>query len=174
MKLDFSQQFFSLENIKFHQNPSSGSQIVPCGQRDGRMDRYDEAYSRFHNFANAPKRSGRGTINRVVYKVIFLQAFLWCLMMACSSRRNMSFLWPDVSPLCKPCRHVWKQRRNFNLGARGVNGPLQPLALYPWGKSLGRHCIGGWVGPRSTLDALGKIPFPLLDVEPRSDVWLSP
>jgi hypothetical protein len=30
-------------HIKFHENPSSGSRIVPCGQ----MDRHDEANSRF-------------------------------------------------------------------------------------------------------------------------------
>ena len=57
---------------------------------DGRTDRQDEASSRFRNFANAPKRSGKGTLYRVVYKVIFLQVFLWCLMMACSSSRNVS------------------------------------------------------------------------------------
>ena len=32
--------------MKFHQNPSSGSQAVPCGQTDGR----DEANSRFSQF----------------------------------------------------------------------------------------------------------------------------
>jgi hypothetical protein len=26
-------------NIKFHRNPSNGSQVVPCGQTDGRTDR---------------------------------------------------------------------------------------------------------------------------------------
>jgi len=46
-------------NIKFHQNPSSGSRFVPCGQKEGRKagrkegrtdrqtDRHDEANSRF-------------------------------------------------------------------------------------------------------------------------------
>jgi hypothetical protein len=40
-----------LSNIKFRENPSSGSRIVPCGQKDGGMDgqtgRHDEANSRF-------------------------------------------------------------------------------------------------------------------------------
>jgi len=37
MELEFSQQFFEkYSNIKFHENPSSGSRVVPCGQRDGR------------------------------------------------------------------------------------------------------------------------------------------
>jgi len=34
-------------NIKFHENPSSGSRIVPCGQTDGLVDRHDEANSYF-------------------------------------------------------------------------------------------------------------------------------
>jgi hypothetical protein len=34
-------------NVKFHQNLSSGSRVVPCG--------HDEAIVAFPNFANAPK-----------------------------------------------------------------------------------------------------------------------
>jgi len=33
-------------NTKFHENPSSGSRVVPCGQ----MDRHDEANSRLSQF----------------------------------------------------------------------------------------------------------------------------
>jgi hypothetical protein len=43
---------------KFHENPSSGNRVVPCGQTDGRTDRHDEANSLFFffcNFADAPK-----------------------------------------------------------------------------------------------------------------------
>ena len=32
------------KNIKFHENPSSGSRVVPCG----RTDRHDDANSRLH------------------------------------------------------------------------------------------------------------------------------
>jgi len=47
-------------NIKFHENPSSGSWAVPCGRKDGwtdrlTSDRHDEANSRFSQFANALK-----------------------------------------------------------------------------------------------------------------------
>jgi hypothetical protein len=32
---EFSRQFFEkYSNIKFHENPSSGSRVVPCGQKD--------------------------------------------------------------------------------------------------------------------------------------------
>ena len=36
----------SLNIMKFHENPSSGSRVVPCGQ----TDRQDEANSRFSQF----------------------------------------------------------------------------------------------------------------------------
>jgi hypothetical protein len=44
MKLEFSRHIFEkYSNIKFHENPSSGSRIIPCGQTDG----HDEADNRF-------------------------------------------------------------------------------------------------------------------------------
>jgi hypothetical protein len=44
MKLEFSRQIFEqTSNIKFYENPSIGSRVVPCGQ----TDRHDEANSRF-------------------------------------------------------------------------------------------------------------------------------
>jgi hypothetical protein len=43
--------FEKYSNIKFHENPSSGSLVVPCGQTDGRRaDRHDEVNSRFSKF----------------------------------------------------------------------------------------------------------------------------
>jgi hypothetical protein len=62
MKLEFSQQFFEkFSNIKFHENPFSGSQVVPCVRPEGRMDGRDGMTDTkklivvFRNFANAPK-----------------------------------------------------------------------------------------------------------------------
>jgi hypothetical protein len=50
-KLQFSQQIFEKSsNIKFHENPSSGSRVVPCERTD--MTKLIVA---FRNFANAPK-----------------------------------------------------------------------------------------------------------------------
>jgi hypothetical protein len=50
-KLQFSQQIFGkYSNIKFHENPSSGSRVVPSGRTDGRTDSLDEANSRFSQF----------------------------------------------------------------------------------------------------------------------------
>jgi len=51
MKLEFSRQFFEkYSNIKFHENPSSGSRVVSCGQMDGQTDRHGEANSSFLQF----------------------------------------------------------------------------------------------------------------------------
>jgi hypothetical protein len=37
MKLEFFRQNFEKHlDIKFHKNPSSGSRVVPCGQKEGR------------------------------------------------------------------------------------------------------------------------------------------
>jgi hypothetical protein len=47
----FRQIFENDSSIKFHENPSSGSPVVPCGQ----TERHDEANGRFSHFANAPK-----------------------------------------------------------------------------------------------------------------------
>jgi len=38
MKLEFpGQTFEKYSNIKFHENPSSGSTAVPCGQTNGQI-----------------------------------------------------------------------------------------------------------------------------------------
>jgi hypothetical protein len=51
MKLKFSRQIFEKSsNIKFHENPSRRSRVIPYGRTDGRMDRHDEANSRFSQF----------------------------------------------------------------------------------------------------------------------------
>jgi hypothetical protein len=47
MKLEHSLQIFEkYSNIKFNENPSIGSRVVPCG----RTDRPDEATIRFSQF----------------------------------------------------------------------------------------------------------------------------
>jgi hypothetical protein len=53
MKLEFSRQILEIySNIKFHENPSSGSRVVACGQTD--MTKLIVA---FRNFANAPQNT---------------------------------------------------------------------------------------------------------------------
>ena len=48
--IEFSRQFLEYSNTKFHENPSSGSRVVPCGQTEWRTDRHDKANCRFSQF----------------------------------------------------------------------------------------------------------------------------
>jgi len=66
IKLEFSRQIFeNSSNIEFHEHPSSGSRVVPCGLGDGRAnartdgqtDNREEIIVSFLSFANAPKNS---------------------------------------------------------------------------------------------------------------------
>jgi len=53
--LEFSQHFFEkFSNVKCHENLSSRSWLVPCGQTDGRKD-ITKLIVAFRNFADAPK-----------------------------------------------------------------------------------------------------------------------
>jgi hypothetical protein len=52
MKLEFSRRIFEKStNTKFHENPSSGSRVVPCGRKD-----MTKLIVTFRNFANVPKK----------------------------------------------------------------------------------------------------------------------
>jgi len=52
MKFEISGHVFEkLSNIKFHENPSSERQVVPCGQTDGQTNEYDKANSSFLQFS---------------------------------------------------------------------------------------------------------------------------
>ena len=52
MKFEFSRHILEkVLNIKFRQNPSSGSRVVPCGQTD-----MTKVIVAFRNFTNAPKK----------------------------------------------------------------------------------------------------------------------
>jgi len=49
MKFEFSLEIFEkYSNVKFHENPSSGSRVVPCGP----TDRHEEVFRYFANARN--------------------------------------------------------------------------------------------------------------------------
>ena len=55
MKLEFLRQIFEKSsNIKFHEDPSSGSQVIPRGRTDKRAE-MTMLILAFRNFAKAPK-----------------------------------------------------------------------------------------------------------------------
>ena len=53
MKFEFSRQFFE-KYSNFHENPSSGGQVVSCGQTDGRTHMTKLTVG-FQNYAKVPK-----------------------------------------------------------------------------------------------------------------------
>jgi len=54
MNLEFSQQIFEkYPNIKRHDNPSTGSRVIPCGQTDGQTDMTKLTVA-FRHFVKAP------------------------------------------------------------------------------------------------------------------------
>jgi len=51
MELEFSQQILEKYfSVKFHENPSRGSRVVPCGWTD-----ITQLIITFHNFVKVPK-----------------------------------------------------------------------------------------------------------------------
>jgi len=80
MILEFSRQIFEKSsNMKFHENSSSGSGVVPCG----RTDRHDEANSCFSQFCERSKNS--------------LRDFVQKLRIHCKSVQQKSHTLPRVS-----------------------------------------------------------------------------
>jgi len=59
MKLEISAKIFEKYlNVKFHENPSKGGRVFPCGRKDEllerRTGRHDEANSSFPQFCESP------------------------------------------------------------------------------------------------------------------------
>jgi len=51
MKLESSRQILQESlDVKFYENPSSRSRVIPCGRTAGRTDRHDEANGFFSQF----------------------------------------------------------------------------------------------------------------------------
>ena len=60
MKVDFFKQISeNYSNIKFHENPSDGSPVVPCGRTERRTD-MTKLIVAFRNVANVPNKALSG------------------------------------------------------------------------------------------------------------------
>jgi hypothetical protein len=53
--------------IKFHENPSSGIRVVPCGSTGGQRDKHNVAKGIFRNFAHAPEKKPLATELDAIY-----------------------------------------------------------------------------------------------------------
>ena len=92
MELEFSRLVFEKKssNIKFHQNPSTGSRVVPCGRTDGRRD-LTKLIGTFRDFTHAPKNVPSPLTQFLSTRFISNQ------------KKYMSFGWDKVS--CLPCQY---------------------------------------------------------------------
>jgi len=121
MKLEFSQRTFKkYSNTKFHENPSSGSQVLPCGQTDEHTDMTNLTVA-FHKFANVPKK-GEGlqprpeqTYSASMFLNLLWQSSYWLKPPLLSS--SYSFDYPCCShPACviKPHLHTYRISMEIN------------------------------------------------------------
>ena len=71
MKLEFLQHIFEKSsNIKYHENPLSGSQVLPFGLMGAQAD-MAKLLVTFNNFANAPiKTSYNVTLRRIRVTIV--------------------------------------------------------------------------------------------------------
>jgi hypothetical protein len=80
IKLEVSRQISEeRSDVKFHENPSSGSRVVPCGRTDRRTD-MTKVIITFRNFATASKNEMRWFLGFYVFTANFLRwysAYYW-------------------------------------------------------------------------------------------------
>jgi hypothetical protein len=75
MKLGFcGDSFEKYPNIKFDENPFSGSRVVPGGPTDGQTDRRDEAIRRFSQFCEKRLKTNTNSIPKA--EILKLYNFL--------------------------------------------------------------------------------------------------
>jgi len=75
MKVEFYRQIFEKSsNIKFHENRSTGSRVVPCG----RKDRHDQANSLRTRLKSERLASFQSISHQWRINTIFLCSFLPC------------------------------------------------------------------------------------------------
>jgi hypothetical protein len=93
MKLEFSRQISEkYSNIKFHENPSSGSRVVQCGRTDGRAENMMKLIVAFRNFVNAPKNLGTFYTLKIV---VLYTVEVMKLVFACFFPFDKSIIFPD-------------------------------------------------------------------------------
>jgi len=75
MKTEFSRPIFENTDIRFHENPSSGSRVVPCGHTHGQVDTTKLTVA-FCSFASEPNNETvtirRTLLRHSVHSLIFL------------------------------------------------------------------------------------------------------
>jgi hypothetical protein len=86
----FATGFSKIINIKFYENPSCGSRVVPCGQPNGQPDGRTalQGNSRFCNFLNAPKTACHILIQINTLNVQYLLIRVRFLLVTVACKKN--------------------------------------------------------------------------------------
>jgi hypothetical protein len=97
----FRQGFEKWSNIKFHENRSIGSQVVPRGQTDGMTD-MTNLTAAFRNFTKAPKNDLlRNLILQVHNNIRMLKFYVLFVYETRKSRvGSVCVAWKEISVLC--------------------------------------------------------------------------
>jgi len=156
--LKFSRQIFDKHpNIKFHENPSSGSQIVPCGhRRTGGQTCLWKPMVDIRDFANAPKncievRQRTSSLNRgelmnknycllcilSVRNLNTFQPLSWQRTCRSSGGENLTYYSGDSGSI--PDEFAWDFSATFSVFIGIII--VRPLLLGIWyeGYISGRH-----------------------------------
>ena len=131
MKLEFSwKSFKKYSDIKFHENPSSGSQIVPCGQMDGwtacqpvrqteRQTDMTKLIDACRSFANAPKHSTLNSFicSPITLSLCYAQIFSSAPVLKGNDFMNLTesesqTLYKTAGEIVWP---VWENRRSYTV-----------------------------------------------------------
>ena len=111
MKLFYSSQQTSEKrsNIKFHENPSSGSRDVPRQQAGGQTDRQTDITKLivvFRNFPDAPKKRGQASTPSSALKVVIPASTQPKTTPLTLSEQNIFNINTLCGKLCRSHRHL--------------------------------------------------------------------
>ena len=124
----FGQFFEKQTNIKFHQNPSSGSRVVPCGRTD-----MTKPIVAFRNFVNAPKKSKTVPLQAKQPQRVGTGAVLHTLNPQSGERwvsatrpGRLTSMEPDRAPTKQANNHIYSKAVPLWPKANLLPGPLRP------------------------------------------------
>jgi hypothetical protein len=156
IKIEFPWQTFEkYANIKFHENSSGGSRVLPCGKPDKQTDRetwkqiYDETNSHFTQFSTSPIRYRIFVYRRQQYFKVWSQSMWWKRLrqLQCWIRNEKSM----DSTVCVVTvllvwRTVWK--RHYGGDALSLKTYVAFLTENPNWDPPSRLCVSYEVGRR--------------------------
>jgi hypothetical protein len=104
--------FEKVSNIKFHQNPFSGSRVFPCGQTDEKTEIRTDGQTDitkltigFRNFASAPKMYLGLYVKCLIFYAIFTKTVVFCQIFL-QGPNTKFYVIPSSESLADTCRET--------------------------------------------------------------------